>query len=344
MTRSTLVCVVVLLGSAVYAAEPSVIPPVSPTGEIAPPVVSVAPVEFASPADDTAASGMLAGNHQFPGFIGFISNPLQNIDPRALTAIYPIFGSAWTSQAGPVPSADFQLYGPAVTVALSDRFAVGLNQGGYADIHLSTKDGRLRQRLARIDPTGRFASLEAGGNRSGFLNLGGFAQYTIWEDVASQSLVTAGMRLAVPCGSHDILQGRGPALLAPYLTAGKEFAGFHVLATTGFQFPAGRGNDASDLFYADIHVDRQLFGWLYPLVEFNSVYHTSNTSIDLPGRLGFFDFGDFETSGNIVTMAVGVNAVLKPEKYEIGMAYFTSIAADRDFSVNGLMVKAVIRY
>src|SRR5262249_46707896 len=187
----------------------------------------------------------LGGNHSFPNFIGFISNPLQNIDPRAVTELYPIFGSVWTNEAGPVPASDFQLYGAGLTVALSDRLAVGMNQGGFADVHLSTTDANLLavvsqlgqqrvldllrrdplavlallrqrglgindlrrlQRLVSFDPSLRFSDVEAGGNRSGWLNLGGFIQYTVIEDADSQFLLTAGLRLEAPCGSHDIFQ------------------------------------------------------------------------------------------------------------------------------------------
>src|SRR5262245_66502351 len=84
-----------------------------------------------------AENGFLTGNHNFPHFINWISNPLQNIDPRAVTAIYPIFGSAWVNSPAPLPDGNFQVYGPAMTVALSDRLAVGLNQGGYAVANFS---------------------------------------------------------------------------------------------------------------------------------------------------------------------------------------------------------------
>jgi hypothetical protein len=76
-----------------------------------------------------AEGGSLSGNHNFPGFINWLGNPVQNIDPRAVTAIYPIFGSSWFSTISPVPDCNLQVYGAAVTVALSDRLAVGLNQG-----------------------------------------------------------------------------------------------------------------------------------------------------------------------------------------------------------------------
>jgi hypothetical protein len=284
---------------------------------------------------------LLTGNHNFPGFIGFMSDPLQNIDPRALTAIYPIFGSEWVSNIPPIPDGDFQVYGPALTVALSDRLAVGLNQGGYAVAHFSRNQAG---RLALLDPLGRFRDVEAGGEREGWLNLGGFFQYTVVEDVADQFLLTAGLRWEAPCGSHEVFQGHGPAELSPYLTAGKEFGEVHVLATTGYQFPAGLGSDNTNLFYANLHLDRRCFGWLYPLVEFNWLYHVTSVSFGLPTRRGFIDFDNFEATGNVVTLAAGANAVLVPERLGFGAVHTAVIGSQGNFDANGLIVKMMLRY
>jgi len=285
----------------------------------------------------------LSGTHDFPNFINWISNPLQNIDPRAVTAIYPLFMSQWTSSRPPIPDGDFQVYGPAITIALSDRFAFGMNQGGLADAQFS-RNPVDRARLIRQDPLGRFRDVEAGGSRDGFLNVGGFFQYTLIADVQDQFLLTGGLRWEVPCGSYEIFQGHGPVHLAPYLTTGKEFGKFHVLATTGYQFPAGPGNDNSQQFYANIHIDRQTFGWLYPLVEVNSLYHTTSVPFGLPTRRGFIDLGNFEATGNVVSLAAGANAVLIPERLEIGAVYTTVIGSQRDFDANGLLVKMTLRY
>jgi hypothetical protein len=287
-------------------------------------------------------SGLLAGNHSFPNFVNWLSNPLQNIDPRAVTAIYPLFGSEWVTGTAPIPNAEGQVYGPAITVALGERLAVGLNQGGYAVLHMSRNE---RERLALLDPLGRFRDVEAGGEREGWLNIGGFVQYTLIEDVQDQFLLTGGVRWVAPCGSHEMFQGRGPALMAPYFTAGKEFGEFHVLATAGYQFPfAGSGKVETDLFYGNIHFDRRCFGCLYPVAEFNWSYHTRDVSFGLPTREGLINFGNFEAEGNVLTMAVGANAVLVPERLEIGAFYAKVLAAQHDFDANGVGVKMTLRY
>jgi hypothetical protein len=107
---------------------------------------------------------------------------------------------------------------------------------------------------------------------------------------------------------------------------GKEIGHFHILATTGYEFPAGPGSDTTNFFNANLHLDRQMFGWLYPLVEFNRNYHTRSVSFDRPARRGFFDLNNLESSGNILTLAVGADAVLVRERLEIGAAYTTPIA------------------
>jgi hypothetical protein len=72
--------------------------------------------------------------------------------------------SPWFSTIPPVHEGDMQVYGPAMTVALSERLAVGLNQGGYADTHLSRNQ---LARLVPLDPLAQFRDVEAGGHRTG---------------------------------------------------------------------------------------------------------------------------------------------------------------------------------
>src|SRR5262245_13710622 len=221
MKRCCGALILMVLGSQVLAQE---VLPESPA-PTSPLIISedmTAPAQVYGPGDTSAHShgGFLSGNHNFPDFIGWMSNPLQNIDPRAVTAIYPLFMSQWVSTAPPIPSGDFQVYGPPITIALSDRFAVGINQGGWADIHFSRNPAE-RARLIQLDPLGRCRAIETDQTRNGWLNLGGFFQYTLVANVQNQFLLTGGLRWEVPCGSYDAFQGHGPLHLAPYLTAGK---------------------------------------------------------------------------------------------------------------------------
>jgi hypothetical protein len=298
------------------------------------------PDAFCAAKEEKQQEGFLAGTHEFDRFIGFMSNPLFNVDPRAVTELMPITGFTWFKTGPVLPNGNIWLVpGAALTGALSDRLSMGINQGGYAVVNLDRQPGFFRDLLGRLEPRANLS-----GQREGWFNLGGFFQYTVVKDPANQLLVTTGLRWEAPIGSSAIFQGFGPAHLAPYVTAGKEFGDFHVLADVGFQFPTGSDLGGTEIFYGCLHLDRRMFGWLYPLVEFNFIYHTTGVDINLPLREGFFDLGSFQASGNIVTLAVGADAMLIQSKLELGAVYTTSIAAERDFSFNGFLLRMVLRY
>lgn len=286
------------------------------------------------------SSGFLRGTHDFDRFIGFIGNPVQNIDPRAVTEIYPIFGSSWASGNGPLlAEANAQVYGAGLTVALSDRLSFGLNQGGFAVLDInSARQGQLAKLHLPIPQR------DLAGQREGWMNLGGFFQYTLIADAQRQFLLTAGLRWEAPSGAEQVFQGgANPAYLAPYLTAGKEIGNWHILATTGYEFPTGAGQVTTDTAYLNLHIDRR-FGWFYPLIEFNGSYHTNTVNLNLPPRVGVLDLGTFESSGNLLTMAAGANAVIVPGKLEVGAVYIRPLASQYNFDFNGMLVRMTYRY
>ncbi len=282
-------------------------------------------------------NGFLTGNHNFRNFIGYMSNPLFAIDPRSQTEMYPLFMSTSVKSFPALPTGSIQLYGAGMNVAVTERLSIGLNQGGYAvsNFQRRTFDPFLTNLLLRLNR-------DSGGNRDGWLNLGGFVQYTVIEDVPNQFLLTTGLHWEAPSGEAEVFQGHGPAKLAPYVTAGKEFGDYHVLGTVGYLFPTGT-SPVDNLFYGSLHFDRRVFGWLYPLVEFNWVYHDTSFSLNTPNLPGFFDLGTFEGSGNVVSLAAGFNAVIVPQRLEFGAVYMTSIATQHDFSFNGLLLKMTLR-
>lgn len=294
----------------------------------------------ACPAPADAERPFLQSNRNFPNFIGFMSNPLQNIDPRSLTQVVPLFIGAKVTTGPIFPDLDAVTFGPAMSFALTDRLSVGLNQGGYAfaDISRADRRGPLRDRIARN------RGIELGGERDGFLNMGGFVQYTLIEDVENQFLLTVGSRFAFPAGSYEVFQGQGPALMSPYLTVGKEIGNFHVLATGGYQFPLRTGASNTELYYLNGHLDYRLFECIYPLVEVNWVHQAHGIDLNFPSR-GILDFGNFSNSGkDVVTVAAGVNVVLIPDRLEVGGAYIRSVATERNVDIDSMILKMVLRY
>jgi hypothetical protein len=309
----------ILLASAGLAQEPSP-KPVHP-GDLAPSheeIFNAAPIISREPEASTPR-GLLSSDRDFPHFIGFISNPELAIDPRSLTQIWPVFGSIWTSAFPPLPSGDMQTYGAGLSVALSDRLSFGLSKGGYVTSHFDK-------------------------SHDGWLNVGGYVQYTLIRDVPDQFLFTGGIQWEAPTGESAVFQGHGPAYLAPYITGGKEFGDWHILSNFGYQFPAQGGKDTVSTFYGTVHLDRSLFGWLYALVEFNGGLVTSNIDLTRPTRRGFIDFATVNATGDILTIAPGFNAVLVQDRLEVGVVYQTPIASEHHLHYNEVLMKMIIRF
>jgi hypothetical protein len=262
----------------------------------------------------------LTSDREFPGFIGWISNPEFNIDPRSLTQIMPLYLGVWTDQFQIVPASNAQIIGPAVSLGLTDRLSIGLNRGGWAVANL-------------------------GRQREGWLDIGGYAQYTLIRDVPDQFLFATGLQFATPSGAKQLFQGSPPDDMAVYGTLGKEcFHDFHILLTAGYQFPLGSGRRTEELFYGDLHLDARMFGWLYPLVEFNSAYHTTTVNLSKTFPRGFVDLGTFSSQGNIFVVSTGINAVLIHDRLEIGAVYGTPIVSQHNFNFDAVLVKMVIRF
>src|SRR5262249_2571811 len=108
-------------------------------------------------------------------------------------------------------------------LALSDRLSFGLSKGGYVTSHFDR-------------------------SHDGWLNLGGYVQYTLIRDVPNQFLVTGGLQWEAPTGESSVFQGHGPAYLAPYLTGGKVLGHYHFLPTFGSQLPPKGGKNRFNPF------------------------------------------------------------------------------------------------
>src|SRR5271165_1274615 len=170
MNRLRYSVVAFVLTSPVFAQGPAQVP--SDTGI---PTSSTMSNDVSAPAanglfqENSDGRGLLTGDKGFPNFIGYITNPTKAIDPRSLTQILPIYDYAslgalthTTRGVGPLPPRDITLVpagevnviGPALSLAVTERLNIGITSGGPA---VTSYPGR----------------------HQGWLDLGGYAQYTL---------------------------------------------------------------------------------------------------------------------------------------------------------------------
>jgi len=270
----------------------------------------------------------LESDHGFPNWmIGTISNPVLAKDPRALTQIYPLFISDWIPVAHPVSGGgNFQVYGMGMGAALTDRLSVTICKGGLAASHLGDHD------------------LQG----FGWFNLAVDFQYTFIRDVEHQFLMAAGLQYEAPTGEKQVFQGYGDGQVTVHMTAGKEFGDInHCLATIGYQLPCNTSAN-STFFYTNVHLDRQLFGWLYPVAELNWYGYTNGGKRDLPTAGGELDnlinLGTPGVAGhNLVTMALGLQAKCS-EHVQIGAGWEYPLSDSKDFLADRVTVRFILCY
>jgi hypothetical protein len=85
-------------------------------------------------------------------------------------------------------------------------------------------------------------------------------------------------------------------------------------------------------------------GRFYPLLEFNWSAFTKNISSELPIDRGLVNFGTFNATGSYLTISPGLNMVVIQDRFELGAAYTTKVASQRDVNLDAMIVKMTIRY
>jgi hypothetical protein len=318
-----------LLGSAalVHADQHAAIPPAAtPVVLDAPaaPVLPDKPVVQAPPVCN--ARGLFESDRMFPNFIGPISNPVLTKDPRSLTEARLVFIQNWFPNAHPLmQGGDMQVYAaPQVRIALTDRLTIMADKAGIAAIN------------ANGIP-----------HRSGMLNIAAGAKYAFIRDVENQFLVTGGFLFEPPTGEAKVFQNHGSGVATVFGTVGKEFAEcYHVLLNGGYQFGLN-SRDNSSFLYAQLHLDRQLFGWLYPLVEVNWFGYTAGGDRGLPAigeGDGLINLGAPDMAGNhLVTIAAGLKAQFG-KHLNVGVVYETPMSSRRDLIDSRILAEVIFRY
>lgn len=272
----------------------------------------------------TAARGLFRSDREFEGFIDPISNPVLSKDPRSSTYARFLFINNSVPADHPIGGGNIQVYGLQVNVAINERLTF-----------IADKDG-----AARIAPRN-------GPSTTGFLNIAAGLKYTFIRDVETQTLAAVGLMYEIPTGEANVQQNHGAGSLVPFLTVGKEVnKHWHVLNTLGFYAPLHAPNGSSFL-YNSFHIDRQVFGWLYPLAEFNWFWYTSGgrrTPTAFGEGDGLINFGTRGQSGaHLVTAAFGAKAVVCPN-LTIGAAFEVPLSNRNDILNQRFIFQATARY
>jgi len=307
------------------AQQPAV--PIAALPDIPPPAVVTAPLTPGSWCNAPAPErGLFESDHAFPGFVGPITNPILTKDPRSLTEARVLFINNEIDPGNPLGPGDFQVYAMELRLALTDRLTIIADKDGYAEIH----------------PAGAHT-------QDGWLNMAFGLKYTLVRDVEHQSLLAAGFMFEPQMGEGRVFQNQGHGLYTAFLSGGQEFKEkYHLIGNFGYQFPTDPDQNSSFL-YTSIHADRQVCGWLYPLVEFNWFHYVASGNRGIPAAVGegdgLLNLGTTSIQGhNIATGAAGVKAVLS-KHMETGIAWEVPVSfPHHDLINNRITMELILRY
>ncbi len=280
---------------------------------------------FGHCAADCGPRRCLESDRCFPRFIGPISNPILSKDPRSTTEARFLTINNIIDPNHPFGGGNFQVLGLEFRVALTERLTLLADKDGYAIFHPGTAD-----------------------HTEGWLNINAGLRYLLIRDVENQFLLSAGFTYEPRTGESAVFQGQGDGVMSVFTTAGKEFGETtHFLGTLGYQFPFDDDVNSS-FFYTSLHLDRQLLGWLYPLLELNWFHYTSGGDRGLPPALGegdgLINLGTSGVAGNdLVTLAVGLKAMLN-RHLETGAAWEVPLSNRKDLIDNRLTFEIILRY
>lgn len=275
--------------------------------------------------DGCMQRGLFESDRAFDGFIGPITNPVLTKDPRSLTEARLLFVQNRLPGETPLTGGDFQVYAMQLRLALTDRLTFIADKDGYAVINPS--------RAPR---------------RDGWLNVAAGLKYTFIRDVENQFLVTGGFMYEPQTGESSVFQGHGDGLFTFFGTVGKEFGACnHALFNFGYQVPVDSAQNSS-FFFTQLHLDRQMFGWFYPLVEVNWYHWVAGGDRGLPPALGegdgLLNLGTSGVAGNdLVTVALGFKIKLSPCT-EFGAAWEVPVSNRRDLIDHRLTADFILRY
>lgn len=266
----------------------------------------------------------LSSDTAFPRFIGPSSNPWLAKDPRSLTEARLLGVGNWTPTHQLSSNTFSQSYLLQTRVALTKRWQVFMDKNGYSFIDPDNAPG--------VD---------------GWNNLAFGAKYVLIRDVEHQRLLSASVQFEIPTGEADVFQRPSDGSLTGILTFGQEFWCFwHVLGNAGVRAPMS--NEGSTLLFTQLHLDRELSGWLYPLVEFNYYRILTDGRGVYPAGLGqgdaLIDWSVPQTVGSdLITVAVGLKARYN-RMAEFGVTYERPLSETPRVLEHRIIAELIVRY
>jgi len=233
-----------------------------------------------------------------------VADPILFEDAIIRTEIRPVMGYQRIGDDFISHGGDLEVYGIQVRYAVTDRFGLFMDKGGYDVFHPNV-----------------------GADLSGWANLAGGLKYAVIDDAAHQFVLTPGISFEVPTGAKEIFQGKGDGVWNFFVSTEKGFGDFHILANAGFLIPNDDDADSS-LFHYHVQLDYYVCRFFKPFLVMNG-YTVLKAGNNVPLTTEGYDLVNFGSSLADNTTQISLGGGFRSgitKNVDFGMAYEKSVS------------------
>ena len=240
-----------------------------------------------------------------------VANPLFFEDPRIQSEARPIFmvhdfPQTFQFQGGSAPlGGAVHVYAAELRYALTDRLGL-----------IATKDGFIEMQPDHTLP-----------HSHGWGDITAGLKYALIDDVAGEFILTPGLTLSVPTGSHSVYQGRGNGEWNVFVSAAKGWKDFHATANVGFRLPNDLDSQTAQAHYS-LQLDYYVCQYFIPFVVANGYTVLTEGDNKLLGTVplntemyDLINFGSTGAGGTTMVTAGGGFRTRLLKCLDVGFAY-----------------------
>jgi hypothetical protein len=209
--------------------------------------------------------GFMTGMDGFDEFVPPVGMPLYFEDPFISTDLRLLYIYHTIPDGSVLRGGEVHVAAAQIRLALTERLAFIAWKDGYSwvDSGITTQE-------------------------DGWNDLGIGAKYALYADPQEQFIFTGGLKWELDSGSREAFQGRTDEI-TPFLSVAKGWDKLHLIGAFSYRIPTDFRSATSSLV-ANLHLDYELWGCFYPLIELHGIYWVSNAD-KLPFSQDYLDVG-----------------------------------------------------
>lgn len=234
-----------------------------------------------------------------------VANPIHFESPAITSELRPIYAYHRLNDDFAVPG-DVQLVALQFRLALTERLSL-----------IATRDGYLT-----IRP-------DAGGDQSGWADIGAGLKYALIDNEDDQFLLTPGFTFTFPTGDSDVFQGNGDGLFDVFVSSAKGFDQLQLMGNVGAILPVDDDANTAQLHYS-LQLAFNASKLFKPFVVANGYTVLTEGNGPALGSEGYdvINFGTSNASGETqVVLGAGFRSSLT-RSIDLGVAYEKGVTHD----------------